>query len=133
MIKYLSRPSAQVELFFNGFATGIGKCMTRTVDSPEDAQFSKTITIEYDGACSPSFNDVGKGRKIIITLTDHPCEEGSQRMVTSEDFTVNGNVIRGTKTYTYIGNGQFTCMLKDGYIITKNGDVIIRESIKSRT
>ena len=46
---------------------------------------------------------------------------------------MNGNEIRGTKTYTYIENGQFICMLKDGNIITKNGDVILRESIKSRT
>ncbi|MCG8307628.1 MAG: hypothetical protein MI975_09575 [Cytophagales bacterium] len=118
---------------FNGFGFGFGKCMTRTVDTPEDADFPKTITVEYDGACTSGFSDVVKSGKIIITLTGPPREEGSQRIVTFEDFTVNENEIRGTKTYTYNGNGQFTCTLEDGNIITKDGDVILRESTKTRT
>lgn len=118
---------------FMGFGFGFGKCMTRTVATPEDADFPKTITIVYDGDCSCDFNDVIKKGTIIITLTGHPREEGSQRIVTFEDFSINGNEVKGTKTITYNGNGQFTCVLEDGNIVTKDGDVIIRESTKTKT
>ena len=117
---------------FKGFGFGFGKCMTRTVESPEEGDFPKTITIEYDGECTSAFKDIAKSGKIIITLTGHPRDENSQRIVTFENFTVNGNEIRGTKTYTYKGNGQFECVLEDGKIITKSGDVILRESSKTR-
>lgn len=116
---------------FAGFGFGFGKCMTRTVESPEDADYPKTITIEYDGECS-SGNDVVKKGKIIITLTGHPSEVGSQKIVTFEDFTINDNAVSGTKTITYNGAKQFTCTLVDGNIITKDGDVIIRESTKTK-
>lgn len=118
---------------FKGFGFGFGKCMTRTVDSPDDTNFPKTITIEYDDECTSGFNEVVKSGKIIITLTGNPREEGSQRIVTFEDFTINGNQIQGTKTYTYNGNRQFTCTLENGQIITRNGDIILRESTKTRT
>ena len=116
-----------------GFKFGFGKCMTRTVESPEDADFPKTITIEYDSECTSGESDVVKSGKIIITLTGAPREEGSQRIVTFDGFSINGNEVTGTKTYTYNGNGQFTCTLVDGNILTRDGNVIVRESTKTRT
>lgn len=116
-----------------GFGFGFGDCMTRTVETPEEADYPKTITIEYDGECTSGFNDVVKSGKIVITLTGHPSEEGSQRIVTFEEFTVNGNQIEGTKTITYNGSGQFSCILEDGKIMTSDGEVIVRESTKTRT
>ena len=118
---------------FGGFGFGFGKCMTRTVDSPEDTDYPKIITIEYDDQCSSGFNHVVKSGKIIITLTGSPREEGSQRIVTFQDFSINGNEVYGTKTYTNNGNGQFLVKLENGNILSKDGDVIIRESTKTRT
>ena len=118
---------------FMGFGFGFGKCMTRTVETPEEADYPKTITIVYDGECTSGFKQVVKSGTIVITLTGPRKEEGAQRIVTFEDFTINGNEVTGTKTYTYLGNGQFTVTLEDGNIITKDGDVIIRESTKTRT
>jgi hypothetical protein len=117
---------------FFGFGFGFGSCMTRTVETPEDADYPIVITIEYDGECTSALGVVKSG-KIIITLTGHPSEEGSQRIVTFEDFTVNGVSIEGTKTFTYNGGGQFTCTLVDGKILTADGDVIVRESTKTKT
>lgn len=118
---------------FWGFGFGFGNCMTRTVDTPEDADYPKTITIEYDGECSSGFFGVVKSGKIIITLTGPPFEEGSERIVTFENFTVNGNLIEGTKTFTYKGKGQYACSLLNGKITTPDGDVIIRESTRTKT
>jgi len=118
---------------FWGFGFGFGNCMTRTVDTPEDADYPKTITIEYDGDCSSGFFGVVKSGKIIITLTGPPFEEGSERIVTFENFTVNGNLIEGTKTFTYKGKGQYSCSLENGKITTSDGDVIIRESTRTKT
>ena len=117
---------------FFGFGFGFGNCMTRTVETPEDADYPKVITIEYDGSCTSNFGVVKSG-KIIITLTGPPSEEGSQRIVTFEDFTVNGNVIEGTKTITFGEGRQYNCVLQDGTITTPDGDVIVRESTRTRT
>lgn len=119
--------------YFGGFGFGFGNCMTRTVESPDEADYPKTITIEYDRECTSGFSGVVKSGKIIITLTGPPREKGAQRIVTFEDFTVNGNQIDGIKTFTHNGNGQYSCVLEDGKIISKEGDVIIRESTKTRT
>ena len=117
---------------FYGFGFGFGNCMTRTVATPEDADYPKVITIEYDGECT-SNNGVVKSGKIIITLTGHPSEAGSQRIVTFEDFMVNGNLIEGTQTITFDGGGHYMCKLIDGKITTSDGNVIIRESTRTRT
>lgn len=118
---------------FLGFGCGFSDCMTRTVETAENEDYPKIITIEYKGNCTSSFKNVTKSGKIIITLTRHPSEIGSQRIVTFVDFLVNDNAITGTKTITYNGPGQFMSSLKDGNIITKDGDVIIRESTKTKT
>ena len=117
---------------FGGFGFGFGNCMTRTVETPEDADYPKVITIEYDSQCT-SNNGVVKSGKIIITLTGHPSEEGSQRIVTFEDFMVNGNLIEGTKTITFNGGRQFRCILANGKLTTPEGEVIVRESTRTRT
>lgn len=117
---------------FGGFGFGFGKCMNRTVETPEDTDYPKIITIEYDGECSSGLNGIVKKGKIIIMLTGHPSEIGSQKIVSFEDFTINGIIIEGTKTITFNGAGQFTCILEDGQIITKEGDIIIRESTKTK-
>lgn len=118
---------------FGGFGFGFGNCMTRTVETPEDADYPKTITIEYDGECSSGLSGVVKSGKIIITLTGHPSEEGSQKIVVFEDFMVNGNEIEGTKIITFDGSRQYSCELKDGKIRTHEGGIIVRESTKTRT
>jgi hypothetical protein len=105
-------------------------CVTRTVETPEDADYPKTITIVFDDECES--HGVVKSGTIIITLTGPPREEGSQRVVTFENFFVNGNQVSGTRTHTCLGNGNFTMILEDGMIITEDGKVIIREATRTR-
>ncbi|NJN24578.1 MAG: hypothetical protein HC819_00535, partial [Cyclobacteriaceae bacterium] len=93
-LPYESLSSGREESVSFGF--GFGNCMTRTVEKPDDAGFPKVITIEYDGSCTSNFGVVKSG-KIIITLTGQPSVAGSQRIVTFDQFMVNGNLIEGTK------------------------------------
>ncbi|NJN28569.1 MAG: hypothetical protein HC819_22630 [Cyclobacteriaceae bacterium] len=74
-----------------------------------------------------------KSGKIIITLTGQPSVAGSQRIVTFDQFMVNGNLIEGTKTITYNGNGQYSIMLVGGKLTTAEGKVITREANRIRT
>ena len=74
---------------------------------------------------------------IIITVTGDPEEAGSQRIVTFEDYFVNGNQLEGTRTFTNDGinengNPSFNVTLVDGRITTEGGEVFTREANKTR-
>ena len=113
---------------FGGY--GPKGCVTRTVETPEDADYPKTITLNFGDSCES--HGIVKSGTIIITLTGPPREEGSQRIVTFEDFYVNGNQVSGTRTHTYLGNRSWSMILENGMIITEDGNVIIRESSRTR-
>lgn len=118
---------------FWGFGFGFGNCMTRTVDRPEDTSFPKVVTITYDSTCTSGWHHAVKNGSIIITVTGPPSEEGSQRIVTFENFSVNGYLIEGTKTITFEGANQWTCVLENGKITTPDGQVITRNAEHTRT
>lgn len=115
------------------FAFGFGNCMTRTVERPEDARYPKVVTISYDSACTSGMNHTVKNGTIIITITGQPSVEGSQRIVTFENFSVNGYLIEGTKTITFMSANQWTSVLENGKITTPDGKVITRNAEHTRT
>ncbi len=118
---------------FGGFGFGFGNCMTRTVERPDDARYPKVITISYDSACTSGINHTVKNGTIIITITGQPSVEGSQRIVTFENFSVNGYLIEGTKTITFLSANQWTSVLENGKITTPDGKVITRNAEHTRT
>jgi hypothetical protein len=116
-----------------GFGFGFGNCMTRTVERPEDARYPKVVTISYDSTCTSGMHNTVKSGTIMITLTGHPSEAGSQRIVTFQNFSVNGYMIEGTKTITFNGGRQWTCVLENGKITTPDGKVFTRNAEHTRT
>lgn len=114
---------------FSGFG-GMG-CVTRTVQKPDSTEFPKIIILTFGDNCR--FSAVDKSGSIIITLTGPRREMGSQCIVTFENFTVNGNQIEGTKTYTYAGDHIWIMELTGGKITTSEGKVITREESRTRT
>ena len=72
---------------FGGFGFGFGNCMSRTVERPDDARYPKVVTISYDSACTSGLHHTVKNGTIIITITGQPSVEGSQRIVTFENFS----------------------------------------------
>lgn len=111
---------------------GYSGCATITKESPDDAYFPIVITIDFGEGCESYFQQVIKSGKIIITLTGRMKDAGSERIVTFENFYVNGNHIEGVRTTTNIGEGSFTCTLVGGRITTSDGDVITRDSRRLR-
>ncbi len=59
-------------------------------------------------------------------------DAGSERIVTFEEFYVNGNHIEGVRTSTNNGDGSFSCTLEGGKITTTDGEVITRDSKRLR-
>ena len=118
---------------FGGFGFGFGDCMTRTVETPDDTNFPKVVTLSYDSACTSRLHHAVKNGTIIITITGLPSVEGSQRIVTFDNFSINGYQIEGTKTIIFHGGHQWTCVLENGKITTPEGKVITREAEHTRT
>ena len=88
------------------FGFGLGGCGTRAVEEPENEEYPIVITIDYGEEECDSFRGVSKMGKIIITLTGDRETEGAQRIVTFEDYYVNGNQIVGTRTFTNDGRND---------------------------
>jgi len=124
---------AAARYFYRFWRFGYWECVTITRDKPDDADFPITITIDYGDGCSAWMYNVVKSGKIIITIWGWLHEEGSQRIVTFEDFYVNDNHIEGVFTYTNLGNASYSCTLVGGKITTPEGDEITRDSERVRT
>ena len=111
---------------------GFNDCAEVTREKPEDADFPVIITIDYGEGCSSWMFNVVKSGKVIIEITGWLGEEGSQRIVTFEDFHVNENLIEGIYTFTNLGDDSYSCTLVGGKITTPEG-VITRDSERIRT
>lgn len=82
---------------------GVYVCKVVTVDHPDSTTFPKVVTIDYGEGCSIIVNDdtITKSGKIIITITQPLFIPGAQRIITFEDYYVNGIRIEGTRTVTF--------------------------------
>ncbi len=114
-----------------GFGFGFSDCIETTEESPEGQDYPLTITLNYIEGCSSNF--VEKSGQITILITDDPEIVGSQRIVTFENYVVNGYEIDGVQTYTNNGNRAFTSTLTGGSITTPEGEVISIEQNRERT
>jgi hypothetical protein len=111
-------------------------CRTRTVELPEEGNFPKVVTLEFDGECKDRNGNVRSG-KIIITIHGPYKRVGTVREVTFEDYYLNGNKIEGNKTVTTLGrNGDgnlvFKIEIPDSRITRKDSIVIERVVEKTR-
>jgi hypothetical protein len=99
--------------------------------------FPKTITIDYgtNGIVGKRGN-ILKG-KIIVVVSNRMNVSGSSRTYSYDNFSVNDNVVKGTKTVTYngetAGNKNWTVVVKDTVIKAADGKVIISNSTRIRT
>ncbi|MEP2669751.1 MAG: hypothetical protein ABJH04_12185 [Cyclobacteriaceae bacterium] len=114
----------------HGSCFGFSDCLEVTkVDT--DGGYPKTITMDYGDGCTS--NEVTKSGLIVVTVTGSRHEAGSQRVVTYEDYSVNGYVFNGTEVFTYNGNKAYTVTMTDGTIVTPEGEEITWVHDKVRT
>ncbi|MFC2112089.1 hypothetical protein ACFLTA_02375 [Bacteroidota bacterium] len=115
-------------------------CKVITVEQPDGAFWPRTVTIDYGEGCT-----IGKRTrkgKIVITVSGPMWQEGSQRIVSLEDFYVNDHKIEGVRTVTnqgrhldgnYEGKRYISVSLDSGKVITPEGQVITKEINRTRT
>jgi hypothetical protein len=94
----------------NGYTTDAKKsfsdvCYTVTVDHPDSTKFPKVITMDFGDGCQIIFNGdtIVREGQITITVTGRWFEEGSQHIVSFNDFYINGIKIEGSRTRTNLG------------------------------
>jgi hypothetical protein len=102
----------------------------------EGNPFPKVITIDYgtEGITGKRGN-VFKG-KIIVRVTNRMDVAGSSRSYSFDNFSVNNNLVKGSKTVTYNGetpNKNWTVVVSDTLAIAITGKMIISNSTRIRT
>ncbi|MBN2482371.1 MAG: hypothetical protein JXB19_11560 [Bacteroidales bacterium] len=110
-------------------------CVVITVDRPDDLMFPKIITIDYGEGCSVIFRDdtITYRGQIIITVTERFMIQGAQRIVTFNDFYINGAKIEGIRTITNLGlndegHHETAVRLENGKITFADGSWISRDT-----
>lgn len=107
-----------------------------TVDNSDPKVFPKVITIDFGttGIVGKRGNTL-KG-KIIVTLSNRMALAGSTRTITYDGFSINDNVILGTKTVTFNGisdlKPSWTITAKDT-INRADGKTVIWNTERTRT
>lgn len=106
--------------------------VTITVDKT-GAEFPKTFTLDFGtvGVTGKKGN-VLKG-KIIVVVSNRMDIANSTRTFTFDNFSVNDNAVKGSKTVTYNGNGSWTVVVKDTVVKADDGKMIISNSTRIRT
>lgn len=112
-------------------------CKIITVERPDDETFwPRTVTIDYGEGCIGP-NGRTRSGKMIIIVNDRYINEGYYRVVTFEDFYVDGYKMEGQKTVSNEGvnengNTYFSVSLTDGKVISPEGVEFPKEFNKIR-
>ena len=106
----------------------------RTVVTVVNADNSITKTITFTNWTNPKGNpNIVKNGKIIIKVVGHPTGDIFVRTITFENFTINGNLIEGTKVLTKTAQYQFTAVCENGKVTFTDGKTYTRNFSRTRT
>ncbi len=115
------------ELGYKNTAKPLDTCIQVTIDHPDSTTWPKIITLNFAGGCATQNGNVLSGR-ITINQSARYRDDGMVRVITFDNFSINGYGISGTKTVTNIGriNGftTYSISISDGGITTPYGDEI---------
>lgn len=99
-------------------------------------EFPKTITLDYGTTgLTGKRGNVFKG-KIIIVITGRMTVSGSSRTYTFDNFSVNDNVVKGTKSVTFSGivSGKPTwAIVVIDTVVRTDGKTVIWNATRTRT
>ncbi len=124
------------DIFFGELKTGFDDCRTVTVVPMDRLTWPKTITIDFgtDG-CVVRDGVVKKG-KIIINMDAPHFGRAWTKVVTFDNYFVNGNKIEGTHTTVFQqadGHPTWTSTINGGQVTTPDGEIIrTREAVHIR-
>jgi hypothetical protein len=117
-------------------ASILDSCPVITFNSPGEEFFPINIVIDYGIGCTGLF-DVERSGKILITLSGPRGTAGSERVLTFDNYVVNGAKVEGTFTVENLGmnnnqNAHFAVSLEGGKITFPDSKVITREFSRER-
>ncbi len=111
-------------------------CISLELDSSSKTGYKRQLSIDFGNGC------ICKGRtrkgKIIVHINGHYRDSGTKKMITFEDYHVDGYQIEGSKTVENMGynkdsNLYFKIEVENGKIIKPKEDTITWESSRTRT
>lgn len=98
----------------------------------------RSVTVDFGAGCEgKGYRERVRSGKVLIHVTGVYGEEGFKRVVTFDNYYVNGHKVEGTRTVENMGeNGSgniyFNVSLVGGKVTTPSGKVITRESSRVR-
>ena len=118
-------------------AKTLSSCVTVTINYPDTTTWPKTIILDFSNSCTTENGNV-LGGQITINQTARYRDQGMLRTITFNGFTINENLVSGTKTIANLGfvNGfrTYSVTIENGSITTPEGEVIAtRTAQRTRT
>jgi len=112
-------------------------CMSRTWELLDQATNTRRLTLNYFDGCEGPNGNVRRG-KIIVNTTGHFFQNGFKRVITFDNFYINGNKIEGTRTRENItdegaANPKWTVTMVAGKITNSNGAYVTHEASRTIT
>lgn len=90
---------------YTNTAKPLDSCVQVTIDHPDSTTWPKIITLNFAGGCNSQNGNVLSGR-MTINQSDRYRNDGMVRIVTFDNFSINGFGVSGTKTITNIGSAN---------------------------
>lgn len=97
-----------------------------------DGSITKTVT--YVNWTNPNANNGHvKNGVIVINIVGGPLQAEYTRTVTFQNFTVDGNLVEGTRVVQKVADYQYTVTLTGGKVTFTDGTTYTREANRTRT
>ena len=123
------------DIFFGELKTGFDDCRTVTLEPMDRATWPKTITIDFGTeGCTLREGVVKKGKIIIVQDAPH-FGNAWTKVITFDNYYVNGNKIEGTNTTIFhirSGHPIWTSTIVGGQVTTADGIIRTREAVHTR-
>jgi len=83
----------------------LGTCFDRMLDDATAGKWPKTLTLDFDSACTGQDGRVRSG-KVIMTISNYILLPGSTVTITLDGYSINGIQLEGTKVITNLSNSN---------------------------
>ncbi len=124
------------DIFFGELKSGFDDCRTVTVVPMDRVTWPKTITIDFGTEGCLVRDSVVKKGKIIINMDAPQNGRAWTKVITFDNYYVNGNKVEGTNTTVFSradGHPTWTSTIVGGQITTPEGNILrTREAIHTR-
>ncbi|MFA6127322.1 MAG: hypothetical protein WC699_08465 [Bacteroidales bacterium] len=123
------------DLFFSELKTGFEDCRTVTVEPMDRVTWPKTITIDFGAEGCEVRDGVIKSGKIIVNMSGPQNGRAWTKVITFDNYFVNGNKVEGINTTTFVREDRhpkWTSTIRGGQITTTEGVIITRQAVHVR-